>query len=58
MDGNADRIEILREMMRGPNGATVEDILKVTGWPVELVEDVIGQSDFENSDFNRRKHVA
>ena len=36
-----DKLEIITDLMRGPNGATVEDVVAVTGWPLGVVQSAL-----------------
>lgn len=41
--------------MRGPNGATVEEIMTTTGWPLEIVRPALAAlgGDFDETDFSK-----
>ena len=40
-DAGRDKLEIIVDLMRGPNGATVEDVVGITGWPLEIVRSTL-----------------
>jgi len=48
-DGYAERVEILRELIRGMEDPTVDELANVTGWPRVLIEEVITEDNFDFS---------
>lgn len=36
-----DKLEIIVDLMRGEKGATVADVIEITGWPVEIVSSTL-----------------